>query len=141
MPTDPMSGPPGPDDRAYDSVYREFDSPLAQRIREEAYGEDIGQHSWVRVDELRADIVRLRLGPSSRFLDLGCGPCGPLTFVLGTVGCSGTGTDVSESALDAGRRRGASLGLAERMTCREADLDAPLPFAAGSFDAAMALDV
>src|SRR5262249_61024461 len=98
-----MSEPPRPADRAYDSVYREFDSPLMRRVREEAYGEDIGQHSWVRADELRADAVRLRLGPSSRFLDLGCGPCGPPTFVGDLSGCPGAGAAVSVSALAPGR--------------------------------------
>ena len=40
----------------YESFYREFDSPLMRQIRREAYGEDIGQHSWVGADELRGDI-------------------------------------------------------------------------------------
>ena len=87
----------------YESFYREFDSPLMRQIRCEAYGEDIGQHSWVGADELRGDIDRLKLSPSSRLVDLGCGPCGPLTFVLATVGCPGTGVEVSPSALRVGR--------------------------------------
>ena len=37
----------------YESFYREFDSPLMRKLRREAYGEDIGQHSWVSADELR----------------------------------------------------------------------------------------
>ena len=31
----------------YESFYRDFDSPLMRQLRREAYGEDIGQHSWV----------------------------------------------------------------------------------------------
>jgi hypothetical protein len=37
----------------YEATYREFDSPLMRQIRREAYGEDIGQHSWVGAAELR----------------------------------------------------------------------------------------
>ncbi len=75
----------------YEDFYREFDSPLMRQIRRHAYGEDIGQHSWVGADEVRADIDRLGLSGASRFLDLGSGPCGPLTFILATIGCRGTG--------------------------------------------------
>jgi SAM-dependent methyltransferase len=125
----------------YESFYREFDSPLMRQLRREAYGEDIGQHSWVNAEELRADIRRLKLSPSSRFLDLGCGPCGPLTFILATVGCPGTGVELSSSALQVGRARAVSLGIDPLLSVREGDLNEPLPFGAHSFDAAMSLDV
>ncbi|MBI1796355.1 MAG: hypothetical protein HYR74_04820 [Candidatus Eisenbacteria bacterium] len=53
---------PGPSEaQGYDSFYKEFDSTLTRRLRAEAYGEDIGQHSWVSAAELRDDIARLRL--------------------------------------------------------------------------------
>ena len=125
----------------YESFYREFDSPLMRQIRREAYGEDIGQHSWVGADEVRQDIDRLKLSPSSRFVDLGCGPCGPLTFVLATVGCSGTGVELSPSAIRVGRARAASMGIDALLAVQEADLNEPLPFEPRSFDAAMSLDV
>jgi hypothetical protein len=49
------------DDRSYDAVYKAFDSPPMQRVRLEAYGKDIGQHSWVTAEELEEDIPRLKL--------------------------------------------------------------------------------
>jgi SAM-dependent methyltransferase len=125
----------------YESFYSEFDSPLMRQIRREAYGEDIGQNSWADADEVRADIRRLELLPSSRFLDLGCGPCGILTFVLTTVGCRGTGVEFSPSALEAGRIRAASLGVSPLLTVQVGDLNEPLPFAPASFDAVMSVDV
>jgi SAM-dependent methyltransferase len=128
-------------DSGYDSFYREFDSPLMRQLRREAYGEDLGQHSWVIASELHQDTSRLELSPSSRFLDLGCGPCGPLTYALGSVGCHGTGTDVSAAALAVGRSRATALGVDHLMTVREIDLNEGLPFERDSFDAAMALDV
>ena len=127
--------------QGYDSTYRGFDSPLMRQLRQEAYGEDIGQHSWVVAAELRDDVSRLKLSGSSRLLDLGCGPCGPLTFIVSSVGCHGTGTDLSASALAAGRARAASLDLENLITVHEADLNESLPFAVNSFDAVMALDV
>jgi SAM-dependent methyltransferase len=112
-----------------------------RQLRVEAYGEDIGQHSWVTAEELRADASRLRLSPSSRLLDLGCGPCGPLTFLLRSVGCHGTGTELSAPALPVGLARADALGVNHLLTLRVADLNEPLPFPGVSFDAAMSLDV
>jgi SAM-dependent methyltransferase len=126
---------------AYDDLYREFDSPLTQQLRREAYGQDIGQHSWVTAEELHQDIPLLKLSPTSHVLDLGCGPCGPLTFVVGLVGCRGTGTDVSAPAIAAGRARVTSLGLDGRVSLHQADLNEPIPLASSSCDAVMSLDV
>lgn len=125
----------------YESFYREFNSPLMRQIRSQAYGEDIGQHSWVGAQEMRGDIERLKLSPSSRLIDLGCGPCGPLTFVLASVGCSGTGVELSRAALAVGRERAATLGVDALLSVQEADLNEALPFESGSFDAAISLDV
>jgi SAM-dependent methyltransferase len=127
--------------QSYDSFYKEFDSPLMRRLRVEAYGEDIGQHSWVTAEELRSDISRLRLSGSSRFLDLGCGPCGPLTFILSSIRCHGTGTELSPAALVVGRARAAALGVEHLLALHEVDLNEPIPFPDRSFNATMALDV
>jgi len=136
-----VSAPDESDKSGYDSFYREFDSPLLRQFRVDSYGVDIGQHSWVTVDELRADTARLHLSSSSRLLDLGCGPCGPLTFILSSIGCQGTGVEVSAAALSAGRRRATASGVDQFLTLAQADLNAPLPLERGSFDAAMSLDV
>jgi SAM-dependent methyltransferase len=132
---------PEPEFRSYDDFYGEFDSPLMQRLRQEAYGKDIGQHSWVTAEELEEDIPRLQLSRASRLLDLGCGPGGPLTFVTSRVRCQSTGMDVSAKAIVAGKARAAAMGIAELVTLLVADLNQPIRFDNGSFDAVMALDV
>lgn len=136
-----MSDDDDPDRRGYDDLYKEFDSPLMRRLRAEAYGSDIGQHSWVTEEELRADISALALTPSSRVLDLGCGPGGPLTFIAGRVGCRSVGADVSAPAIASGRARVVSLALESLVDLRVSDLDEPLPFGGDSFDAVLSLDV
>jgi len=125
----------------YETFYREFDSPRMRQFRREAYGEDIGQHSWVDAAELRGDIPRLRLSRSSTLLDLGCGPCGPLTFIISHTGCRGVGLEQSPTALQIGRDRAAALGIDALLSVQVADLNEPLPFAPGSFDAALSIDV
>ncbi len=136
-----MSAPKSSGSDRYDAFYRGFDSSLMRQIRREAYGEDIGQHSWVTAEELRFDVRRLGLSPSSRLLDLGCGPCGPLTFVLETVACRGTGIDASPSALRVGRERADALGVGALFSAVKGDLNEPLPFELGLFDAVISLDV
>lgn len=125
---------------SYEDLYRKFDSPLMRQLRREAYGEDVGQHSWVGADELRRDIRALGLNISSQLLDLGCGPCGPLTFILAEVGCSGTGLDISASALECGRTRARSLSVEGLLCAQVADLNEALPFERHTFDAAMSID-
>jgi SAM-dependent methyltransferase len=136
-----MAIPANPEDRGYDNLYEEFDSPLKRQLRREAYGEDFGQHSWVTADELQGDISRLMLSRASHLLDLGCGPGGPLTYVVGQVGCQGCGIDLSAKAIAEGRARAASLGLEGLVSFREADLNQPMPYANGSFHVVMSLDV
>lgn len=136
-----MSDSNGPQDAAYDSTYAHFDSPLMRRIRSESYGKDIAQHSWVTAEELDETILRLGLTGTSRVLDVGCGPGGPLTYVIGSVGCHGVGTDVSAEAVRAARDRASSLGLGDRVSFHQTDSNEPMPFDDGSFDAVIALDV
>lgn len=125
----------------YESFYREFDSPLMRQIRREAYGEDIGQHSWIGSDELRQDARRLGLGPTRRFLDLGSGPCGPLTFLIANFGCAGVGLELSPSAIEVGYSRAAELGIQALFAAEVADLNEALPSGLGAFDSALAVDV
>jgi len=126
----------------YDTFYERFDLPSMQRLRLEAYGkEDVSQHSWVTRDELAEDISRLGLSRMSRLLDLGCGPGGPLTFVVSQVGCHAVGIDLSAPAIDSARVRATDLGLSTLIELEVADLNEPMPFQSGSFNAVMAVDV
>src|SRR4029077_2836597 len=125
----------------YDALYKQFESEIMRQVRREAYGEDIGQHSWVLAEDLEHDLARLRLTDSACLLDLGCGPCGPLEFVVRRVRCRCVGVDVSQPALDAGGNRLASAGLSGLFELRQHDLNTHLPLAAASFDAVMSFDV
>jgi len=132
---------PADSNRRYDDLYSEFDSPLMRQLRVEAYGRDIGQHSWTTAEELEAGISQLNLSAASRILDLGCGPGGPLCFVVGLVGCHGHGIDRSAEAIAAGRARAAALQLDGLIVLHEGDLNRPIPLPSRSFDAVISLDV
>ena len=125
----------------YDAFYSRFDSPLMQQLRREAYGQDIGQHSWVTASELADDVPRLRLTRASRLLDLGCGPGGPLTFVVGQVGCRATGIDLSPPAIASATTRAEAAGIGNLIDFRVVNSDEPLPLEAATLDAIMSIDV
>ncbi len=135
---DESKAPPKPN---YESLYQEFESPLMRELRRDAYGEDIGQHSWVTASDLRRDALRLGLSADGVLLDLGCGPCGPLTFLMKSLGCRGIGLDVSAAALRAGLARARSLGVEGRIRVQEANLDGPISLGVNCIDAAISLDV
>jgi SAM-dependent methyltransferase len=136
-----MNDSPEHDSQSYSDFYSRFDSSLMRRLRAEAYGTDIGQHSWVTAEELVEDVPLLELTETSSILDLGCGPGGPLAFLVGMFECCGTGVDVSAPAIASARRRAASQGIATSVAFAEADLDSPLGFPDSAFDAAISLDV
>lgn len=126
---------------AYESLYETFESPLMRDLRRDAYGEDIGQHSWVLASDLRRDAARLNVPSGGLLLDLGCGPCGPLTFLMRSLSCCGIGFDVSAAALTSGLARARALGVEGQIKVQEASLDNPLPLEADCVDAVILLDV
>lgn len=67
-----------------------------------------------------------------RVLDAGCGS-GRLTVMLAQAGAEVTGIDTNVRQLEEARRRAEEAGVA--LDLLEADFNAPLPFADGSFDA------
>lgn len=70
---------------------------------------------------------------AGRVLDLGCGS-GRLTVALARAGAAVTGIDTSRERLDDARRRAGESGV--ELQLLEADMNGPLPFEDGLFDAA-----
>jgi hypothetical protein len=54
---------PRPSVRQYDANYGNFQTELYAQIRREAFGEDIGQNSWLTADELDKFLGFLDLSP------------------------------------------------------------------------------
>jgi SAM-dependent methyltransferase len=124
----------------YDATYRHFDELALARVRREAFGEDIGQNSWLSADECRAFCAWLGLGPEMRVLEVGCGSGGPALFIARTTGARITGVDISATGIAAGNAMAREQQLDARVRFELADASAALPFADATFDALLCID-
>jgi ubiquinone/menaquinone biosynthesis C-methylase UbiE len=124
----------------YDANYGNFETELYRQIRHEAFGEDIGQNSWLTSDEQEKFLDWLDLGPGKIVLDVACGAGGPALRIATLTGCSIVGVDVHEQAVATANSMAAQRGLAERAKFQAADAAKPLPFCAASFDAVTCID-
>lgn len=128
-------------EQQYKSIYKLFDSDLMNKFRSAAYDEDIGQHSWLTASELNSYFPFLALSESSHFLDFGCGPGGPLTYITSKTGAIATGIDLSSDALTVGRKRARAMSIENKVNFIEIDGNNHLPFSDKTFDVLVSFDV
>src|SRR5579864_65038 len=96
----------------YNANYGNFQTEMYAQIRQEAFGEDIGQNSWLTADEQDRFLEWLDLRPGKTLLDVACGAGGPALRIAATTGCSVTGIDVHEQAVATANSLAAQRGLA-----------------------------
>jgi ubiquinone/menaquinone biosynthesis C-methylase UbiE len=125
---------------AYTLAYGNFAHPVLAEIRQETYGEDIGQNSWLTAEEYRQFISLLELDSSSRVLDIASGAGGPALFLGHTVGCHVSGLDINPSGIAAANELAQSLGLDALVHFQQGDASQRLPFEDHSFTAVICID-
>jgi SAM-dependent methyltransferase len=124
----------------YDGAYARSSEELYAAIRREAFGEDIGQFSWLTADEYATFADRLAIDAGSHVLEVACGTGGPALFLAHRTGCRVTGVDVHEAGITAATARAQELGLADRARFVQADARARLSFDDATFDALVCID-
>jgi SAM-dependent methyltransferase len=129
-----------PPESQYNANYRNFQNDLYAQIRREAFGEDIGQNSWLTSGEQDTFIGWLDLSPGNTLLDVACGAGGPALRIAATTGCSVVGIDVHEQAIATANSLAAQRGLAERAKFRVINATGRLPFLDSTFDAIICID-
>ena len=65
----------------YDGAYARSSEELYAAIRREAFGKDIGQFSWLTVDEYATFADWLAIDAQSDVLEVACGTGGPALFL------------------------------------------------------------
>lgn len=124
----------------YNDNYGNFKTDLYEQIRKEAFGEDIGQNSWLTADEQDRFLQCLELSQGKTLLDVGCGAGGPALRIAALAGCSVVGIDIHEQAVKTAASLAAQRGLADRAEFRATDAAGSLPFSDASFDAITCID-
>lgn len=124
----------------YDTHYGNFDTELYSKIRREAFGEDIGQNSWLTADEQDRFLSWLDLSPGQTLLDVACGAGGPALRIAAKTGSSVIGIDVHEQAVATGNALAEQRGLSQSAEFRVVDAARPLPFSDSAFDAITCID-
>jgi SAM-dependent methyltransferase len=124
----------------YDTNYRNFDTELYSEIRREAFGEDIGQNSWLTAEEQDRFLSWLDLSRGNVLLDVACGAGGPALRLAAKTGCSVVGIDVHEQAISTACSLAILRGLSRRAEFRVVDAAQQLPFSEASFDAITCID-
>src|SRR5258708_10540966 len=102
----------------YSANYGNFQTELYAQIRHEAFGEDIGQNSWLTSDEQDRFLEWLELSPGKTLLDVACGAGGPALRIAATTGCSVVGIYGHEQAVTTAKALSAQRGLGERARIR-----------------------
>lgn len=130
----------GPSVDLYDNVYADFASEAEAAVRREAYGEDMGQSSWLTAPEWLSFADRLAIGRESEVLEVGSGSGGPAVYLAQARGCRLTGIDINEHGVRNGTALAEGRGFGDRVRFRTVDANLPLPFAEGQFDAVISTD-
>jgi len=124
----------------YYDHYANFGEHVLEAIRKEAYGEDIGQNSWLTADEFLRFIAWLDLAPKHHALEVASGSGGPARYLAGRTGCRVTGIDANQNGVTTANEAAAESSGGQRVSFRVADANAPLPFEDNSFDAVLCID-
>jgi SAM-dependent methyltransferase len=124
----------------FDSTYSHFTDQVLDAIRKETFGQDIGQNSWLTVDEYDRFIAWLRLAPEQAALEVASGSGGPALYLASQLSCYVTGIDANESGIATATQNADKLNQTHRVSFKVADANARLPFDDSSFDAILCID-
>lgn len=124
----------------FDSTYAHFTDQVLGAIRRETFIQDIGQNSWLTVEEYERFLTWLSLGPEHHVLEVASGSGGPALYLAKYAGCRVTGIDVNQSGIATATQSAIKSNQTERISFRVVDANAPLPFDNNCFDFILCID-
>lgn len=118
----------------YDSHYSQVEADVYRAVREEAFGEDLGQTSWITAAECSEFFRWLGLRPGQAVLEIACGSGGVSLRMAREFGVSVAGIDINPSAVSAANERALRQGLQRQAAFSVGDASGRLPFEDETFD-------
>jgi cyclopropane fatty-acyl-phospholipid synthase-like methyltransferase len=123
----------------YNSTYGNFQEQVLAAVRREAFGEDIGQNSWITTDEYDEFYGWLHLSPGDHILEIASGSGGPALYLARKFGCRITGLDINEEGIRTANQQALEMDVTGARF-QAADMNQRLPFDDNTFDAVMCMD-
>ena len=124
----------------YTTQYGHDKEQIYQQIRVATYGQDLGQSSWITLEEAKHFAVWLELSSGSNVLEVACGAGGISCLIHEQFGAKVHGVDISEEAVDVANARCDEQGFGEKVTFSVQDASKPLQFPDRDFDAVFCND-
>jgi SAM-dependent methyltransferase len=124
----------------YGAHYRDFEAEVYKIVRREAFGADVGQNSWLMLEELERFGLLLELGPYAHLLDVACGSGGPALHLARLTNCNVVGIELDEDAVLSGNQMAHEAGLGMQVRFVQGDAGHPGRFDSGCFDAILCID-
>ena len=122
----------------FDSTYSHFTEQVLDVIRKETFVDDIGQNSWMTVDEYDRFIALLKVGSEDHVLEVASGSGGPALYLAKKCGCRVTGIDANENGITTATQTAATSNA--RVHFELADANARLPYGDSTFDGLLCVD-
>lgn len=125
----------------YDSSYGNYGQDAYREVRQETYGEDFGQTSWVTTEESHEIPGLLELTPGGSVLEIGCGSGRYALYVAESSRCHVTGLDLNAEGIRNATTLAEQRIMSAQVQFRQCDVSKPLPFPNETFDAVFSNDV
>ena len=113
----------------YDNAYEKHELDIYVQIRNETYGEDLGQTSWVTAEESSEIPTLLEIGAASRVLEIGCGSGRYALRIAEQTRCHVVGLDVNSHGIYNANAIARRNNLESLVSFQEHDASRKLPFA------------
>ena len=123
----------------YNNTYGNFKEQVLAAVRQETYGKDIGQNSWITTDEYDTFCGWLNLSPGDHVLEIASGSGGPALYLAEKFKCQITGLDINEEGIKTANQYALEANI-PNATFQLVDINLGLPFENESFDAIMCMD-
>jgi cyclopropane fatty-acyl-phospholipid synthase-like methyltransferase len=123
----------------YNSTYGNFEEQVLAEIRREAFGEDIGQNSWITTGEYDTFFRWLNLSAGDQVLEVASGSGRPALYLAKKFKCRITGLDINEEGVKTAHQQALEAKVSDAKF-QVANVDQRLPFDDKTFDAVMCID-